>query len=204
MNHQLKELLAELEQFGTAMTVQQPSGRERCSISRATPASSWPYSCVRQLRAAQYWKSMLQRLFDPVARERRSTIGGSVTAVEYPDYKITLATKTFARSGLASFIASIQDDAGQVLDTHCGFRVPKFHISRFQASEYPGWWANFKTSASPWRSARRGQRCSLTRRKWHHSSLSSKPIRSYNQSRSRGQWRIHEQSKQGHANRLKN
>ena len=39
-------------------------------------------------------------------------IGGSVTTVESAEYKIGLASATFARSGLSPFITLVHDDAG--------------------------------------------------------------------------------------------
>src|SRR6266850_5507186 len=112
----LDRLLAELEQFGKAndramterprrmLNITRDTGEFLAVLVRATVArrvleigTSNGYSTLWLASAAQ-------------------AIGGSVTTVEFSDYKITLATKTFARSELASFITSIQDDAARVLE----------------------------------------------------------------------------------------
>ncbi len=190
MNNQLQELLAELEQFGNGndsattersrkmLNITRDTGEFLAVLVRATVArrvleigTSNGYSTLWLASAAQ-------------------AIGGSVTTVEFSDYKIALATKTFARSGLASFIASIQDDAGRVLERTADSAFDFIFLDS-ERPEYPGWWAEFKTSASPWRSARRGQRCFSPA--GNGTVRRSRPSRSdlHNQSRSRGQWRIH-------------
>jgi predicted O-methyltransferase YrrM len=75
-------------------------------------------------------------------------IGGSVTTVEFSDYKIALATKTFARSGLASFIASIQDDAGRVLERTADSAFDFIFLDS-ERPEYPGWWPNLRRVLRP-------------------------------------------------------
>jgi predicted O-methyltransferase YrrM len=70
-------------------------------------------------------------------------IGGSVTTIEFSDYKIALATNNFARSGLASSITSIQDDAGRVL-AHTADSAFDFIFLDSERPEYPGWWPNIR------------------------------------------------------------
>jgi predicted O-methyltransferase YrrM len=43
------------------------------------------------------------------------TIGGSITTVEFAEYKIGLASANFARSGLSPFITLLHDDAARLL-----------------------------------------------------------------------------------------
>jgi predicted O-methyltransferase YrrM len=148
MNSQLCGLLAELERFGNAndsatgersrkmLNITRDTGEFLSVLVRATSArrvleigTSNGYSTLWLASAAQ-------------------AIGGSVTTVELSDYKIALATKNFARSGLASFIASIQDDASRVLErsTDCAF---DFVFLDSERPEYPGWWPNLKRVLRP-------------------------------------------------------
>jgi predicted O-methyltransferase YrrM len=148
MNNQLQELLAELEQFGTTsdsattersrkmLNITRDTGEFLAVLVRATVArrvleigTSNGYSTLWLASAAQ-------------------AIGGSVTTVEFSDYKITLATKTFARSGLASFIASIQDDASRVLERTADSAFDFIFLDS-ERPEYPGWWANLRRVLRP-------------------------------------------------------
>ena len=148
MNNQLQELLAELEQFGNGndsattersrkmLNITRDTGEFLAVLVRATVArrvleigTSNGYSTLWLASAAQ-------------------AIGGSVTTVEFSDYKITLATKTFARSGLASFIASIQDDASRVLERTADSAFDFIFLDS-ERPEYPGWWANLRRVLRP-------------------------------------------------------
>jgi predicted O-methyltransferase YrrM len=148
MNNQLQELLADLEQFGNGndsattersrkmLNITRDTGEFLAVLVRATVArrvleigTSNGYSTLWLASAAQ-------------------AIGGSVTTVEFSDYKITLATKTFARSGLASFIASIQDDASRVLERTADSAFDFIFLDS-ERPEYPGWWANLRRVLRP-------------------------------------------------------
>ena len=148
MNNQLQELLAELEQFGTTndsattersrkmLNITRDTGEFLAVLVRATVArrvleigTSNGYSTLWLASAAQ-------------------AIGGSVTTVEFSDYKIALATKTFARSELASFITSIQDDAGQVLERTADSAFDFIFLDS-ERPEYPGWWPNLRRVLRP-------------------------------------------------------
>ena len=190
MNNQLQELLAELEHFGNGndsattersrkmLNITRDTGEFLAVLVRATVArrvleigTSNGYSTLWLASAAQ-------------------AIGGSVTTVEFSDYKITLATKTFARSGLASFITSIQDDAGRVLERTANSAFDFIFLDS-ERPEYPGWWVNLRRVLRPGgllvvdNATSHPQENGTVRR--------SRPNRSnlHNQSRSRGQWRIH-------------
>ena len=190
MNNELEQLLAELEQFGIAndgatnersrkmLNITRDTGEFLAVLVRATVArrvleigTSNGYSTLWLASAAQ-------------------AIGGSVTTVEVSDYKITLATKNFCSFRISLVYCVYSRRRGSSARTHCGFRV-RFHISRFRASRVSRLVGQFKTSASPWRSARRGQRYFSPA--GNGTVRRSRPSRSglHNQSRSRGQWRIH-------------
>ena len=128
---------------GATTTAQPPSGRARCSILRATPASSslsWS-----ELRFAR-------RVLEIGTSNGYSTlwlasaaqdIGGSVTTVEKSQYKIDLAAKNFARSGLASSIAQVHDDAGRLLERSADSAFDLIFLDS-ERPEYSGWWPHLR------------------------------------------------------------
>ncbi len=82
-----------------------------------------------------------------LAEAARGT-GGTVTTIEFSEYKIGLATANFARSGLASIIELIHDDAGRVLQqTEEG--AFDFVFLDSERSAYPGWWVHLRRVLRP-------------------------------------------------------
>ncbi len=77
-----------------------------------------------------------------LARAARQ-LGGSITTVELSDYKVGLATENFTRSGLASSINLIQDDAAAVLE-QLGDGVFDLIFLDSERSTYIEWWPNLK------------------------------------------------------------
>jgi predicted O-methyltransferase YrrM len=75
-------------------------------------------------------------------------IGGSVTTVELAKYKTELASANFVRSGLASYISVVHDDAGRVLDrlSENAFDLVFLDSER---SAYPEWWLNLRRVLRP-------------------------------------------------------
>lgn len=80
--------------------------------------------------------------------EAARAIGGAVTTVEYSEYKVGLAAATFARSGLASYITLVHDDAGRVLQ-HSEDSAFDFVFLDSERSEYPGWWPHLRRVLRP-------------------------------------------------------
>jgi predicted O-methyltransferase YrrM len=66
-------------------------------------------------------------------------VGGAVTTIEFSEYKAELATKNFARSGLASFIMLVRDDTGLVLDRSADGAFDLVFLDS-ERSEYVRWW----------------------------------------------------------------
>jgi len=75
-------------------------------------------------------------------------IGGSVTTVELSEYKIGLATANFERSGLASYIALVHDNAGHVLRRAAAGAFDLVFLDS-ERPEYPGWWPDLKRVLRP-------------------------------------------------------
>jgi predicted O-methyltransferase YrrM len=75
--------------------------------------------------------------------EAARAIGGSVTTVEYSEYKIGLATTNFGRSALAPFITLVHDDAGRLLERSAQSAFDFIFLDS-ERSEYPGWWPQLR------------------------------------------------------------
>jgi predicted O-methyltransferase YrrM len=75
--------------------------------------------------------------------EAAMAIGGAVTTVEYSEYKVGLAAASFARSGLASYITLVHDDAGRLLQ-RSEESAFDFVFLDSERSEYPGWWQHLR------------------------------------------------------------
>ena len=71
-------------------------------------------------------------------------IGGSVTTVEFAEYKVELASNNFARSELSPFITLVHDDAARLLQrTDRGAYDLIFLDS--DRSQYAGWWPHLRS-----------------------------------------------------------
>jgi len=80
--------------------------------------------------------------------EAARAIGGSVTTLEYSEYKVGLASANFSRSGLSPFITLLHDNAGRFLQrTDPGVYDLIFLDS--ERSEYPGWWPHLRRVLRP-------------------------------------------------------
>jgi predicted O-methyltransferase YrrM len=75
-------------------------------------------------------------------------IKGSVTTVEKSRYKVDLAASNFARSGLASYISQVHEDAGRVLERSADGAFDFIFLDS-ERREYPGWWLNLRRVLRP-------------------------------------------------------
>jgi len=75
-------------------------------------------------------------------------MGGVVTTIERSDYKAGLARQNFSRSGLASCITLLHEDAGAVLAraSEASFDLVFLDSER---AEYPGWWPQLRRILRP-------------------------------------------------------
>ena len=139
----LKNLLAELEQFGRdndSATAERPS--KMLNITRDTG----------EFLAVLVRAALARRVLEIGTSNGYSTlwlgsaaqdIGGSVITVENSQYKIDLAAKNFARSGLASTIAQVHDDAGRLL-VRSADGAFDFIFLDSERPEYSGWWPHLR------------------------------------------------------------
>jgi len=75
-------------------------------------------------------------------------IDGAVTTVELSEYKVGLATQNFARSGLATYITLVHDDAGLVLGRTADGAFDLVFLDS-ERPEYVGWWSHLKRVLRP-------------------------------------------------------
>jgi predicted O-methyltransferase YrrM len=144
----VENLLTELEQFGRdndRATAERP--RKMLNITRDTG----------EFLAVLVRATLARRVLEIGTSNGYSTlwlasaardIGGSVTTVERSQYKIDLAAKNFARSGLTSSISQVHDDAGYLLE---GLPDGAFDLIFLDSErpEYSGWWPNLRRVLRP-------------------------------------------------------
>jgi len=68
--------------------------------------------------------------------------------VEKSPYKIDLSAANFARSGLASYISRVHDDAGRLLERSADGAFDMIFLDS-ERPEYPGWWPNLRRVLRP-------------------------------------------------------
>ncbi|MBV8656233.1 MAG: class I SAM-dependent methyltransferase [Burkholderiales bacterium] len=76
------------------------------------------------------------------------TLCGHVTTVEQSAYKLSLAARNFARSGLAEVITQLQGDAGLVLEAAKSTTYDLVFLDS-ERREYLGWWPQIKRVLRP-------------------------------------------------------
>jgi predicted O-methyltransferase YrrM len=144
----LEALLAELEQFGKdndGSTAERP--RKMLNITRDT--GEFLAVLVRATLARRMLEIGTSNGYSTLwLASAARTIGGSVTTVEKSQYKIDLASKTFARSGLASYISQVHDDAGRLLERSADGAFDMIFLDS-ERPEYPGWWPNLRRALRP-------------------------------------------------------
>src|SRR5512147_1260650 len=109
------DLKAELERFGAANdAAAQDSSRRMLNITRDT--GEFLSVLVLAMGARRVLEIGTSNGYSTLwlAEAVRAT-GGRVTTVELSEYKVGMASETFARSGLASVISLVHDDAGRAL-----------------------------------------------------------------------------------------
>ncbi|MBI2367005.1 MAG: class I SAM-dependent methyltransferase [Deltaproteobacteria bacterium] len=144
----LENLLAELEQFGKdndGSTVDRP--RKMLNITRDT--GEFLAVLVRATLARRVLEIGTSNGYSTLwLASAARAIGGSVTTVEKSQYKIGLATTNFARSGLASYISQVHDEAGRLLERAADSAFDMIFLDS-ERPEYPGWWPNLRRVLRP-------------------------------------------------------
>ena len=144
----LDELLSELERFGKAnddanaerprrmLNITRDTGEFLAVLVRATVARR-----VLEIGTSNGYSTLW-------LASAAGAIGGSVTTVELSEYKIGLAIANFARSGLASQITLLHEDAGRVLQRSADGAFDLVFLDS-ERPAYPGWWPHLKRVLRP-------------------------------------------------------
>ena len=144
----LETLKTELERFGQAndaATNERP--RRMLNITRDT--GEFLAVLVRATAARRILEIGTSNGYSTLwLAEAASGIGGSVTTVEFAEYKIGLASANFARSGLSSFITLVHDDAGRFLHRSDPGAYDLIFLDS-ERPEYPGWWPDLRRVLRP-------------------------------------------------------
>jgi predicted O-methyltransferase YrrM len=143
MNVQLQSLMAELERFGNSND-SATSERSRKMLNITHDTGEFLAVLIRATVARRILEIGTSNGYSTLwLADTARAIGGAVTTIEFSDHKIELATKNFARSGLASFITLVHDDAGRVLERGADSAFDFIFLDS-ERPEYPGWWPHIR------------------------------------------------------------
>jgi predicted O-methyltransferase YrrM len=144
----LEDLLCELEQFGRdndTSTAERP--RKMLNITRDT--GEFLALLVRAALARRVLEIGTSNGYSTLwLASAARDIAGSVTTVDKSQYKIDLAAKNFARSGLTSSISQVHDDAGHLLEGSPDGAFDLIFLDS-ERSEYCDWWPNLRRVLRP-------------------------------------------------------
>jgi predicted O-methyltransferase YrrM len=148
MGDPLEILKAELERFGEAsdaatnelprrmLNITRETGKFLAVLVRATAARR-----VLEIGTSNGYSTLW-------LAEAARGIAGSVTTVEFADYKIGLASANFARAGLSPFITQVHDDAGCLLQRSDESAYDLIFLAS-ERLQYPAWWPNLRRVLRP-------------------------------------------------------
>jgi len=144
----LQAVLAELEQFGRENDgANAERARRMLNITRET--GEFLSVLVRATLARRVLEIGTSNGYSTLwLADAAQAVGGSVTTVEYADYKVRLARKNFERSGLASRIALLHEDAGEVLARSAEAAFDLLFLDS-ERTQYPGWWPRLRRILRP-------------------------------------------------------
>jgi len=144
----LEALRAELERFGkTNDAATGERARRMFNITRDT--GEFLAVLVRATAARRVLELGTSNGYSTLwLAEAAREIGGSVTTVEFAEYKIGLAAANFARSGLAPFIAQVHEEGSRFLQRSDPGAYDLVFIDSAR-TEYPGWWPHLRRILRP-------------------------------------------------------
>ncbi|GAB3378362.1 O-methyltransferase [Azotobacter armeniacus] len=143
MTESLQQLLAELEHFGETndRTI---SERPRRMLNITRDTGEFLSVLIRATNARRVLEIGTSNGYSTLwlADAARAT-GGRVMTVELSEFKLELAARNFARSGLSPLIAQIHGDAGQILAEANDESFDLIFLDS-ERPEYPGWWPDIR------------------------------------------------------------
>lgn len=144
----IETLKAELEQFGVDNdAVHEERPLRMLNITRDTGA--FLSVLVRAMPARRVLEIGTSNGYSTLwLAEAVKTIGGTVTTVEYAEFKVGLARANFERSGLASVIDLVHGDAGHLF-ARTNADAYDFVFLDSERTEYSGWWPHIRRVLRP-------------------------------------------------------
>jgi len=144
----LEALKAELERFGAANDAA-TNERPRLMLNITRDTGEFLSVMVRATVARRVLEIGTSNGYSTLwLAEAARAINGSVTTVEFAEYKIGLASTAFSRSGLSPFITLVHDDAGHLLQQSDAGAYDLVFLDS-ERPEYPGWWPHLRRVIRP-------------------------------------------------------
>jgi predicted O-methyltransferase YrrM len=148
VSNSLETLKAELERFGEANAAA-TNERPRLMLNITRDTGEFLSVIVRATVARQVLEIGTSNGYSTLwLAEAARAISGSVTTVEFAEYKVGLASTTFSRSGLSPFITLVHDDAGHLLQQSDASVYDLIFLDS-ERPEYPGWWPHLRRVIRP-------------------------------------------------------
>ena len=148
MSGSLEALKAELERFGAANDAA-TNERPRLMLNITRDTGEFLSVMVRATVARRVLEIGTSNGYSTLwLAEAARAINGSVTTVEFAEYKIGLASTAFSRSGLSPFITLVHDDAGHLLQQSDAGAYDLVFLDS-ERPEYPGWWPHLRRVIRP-------------------------------------------------------
>jgi predicted O-methyltransferase YrrM len=139
----LQQLLSELEQFGkTNDSTITDRPLRMLNITRDT--GEFLSVLVRAANAKRVLEIGTSNGYSTLwLADAACAVGGRVTTVELSEFKLDLAAKNFARSGISPVITQHHGDAGRFLAAATDSSFDLIFLDS-ERPEYPGWWPDVK------------------------------------------------------------
>ena len=148
MDDKLASLLAELEQFGQ-INDQSITDRPRRMLNITRDTGEFLALLVRATDARRILEIGTSNGYSTLwLASAAHDLGGQVTTVELSPFKVDMAAKNFARSGLANRITQLHEDASQVLARQGDATIDLLFLDS-ERPEYPRWWPDIRRVLRP-------------------------------------------------------
>jgi len=148
LNSILKELLEELEEFGHSND-ESVHDRPRRMLNITRDTGEFLSVLMRTMDARRVLEIGTSNGYSTIwLADAAHAIGGLVTTVELSRFKLEMAAKNFARSGLAQHIVQIEGEAGAMLKGAADGAFDMVFLDS-ERSEYVGWWPDLKRVLRP-------------------------------------------------------
>lgn len=148
MNDLLDSLKTELEQFGRTNDAAHSEYSQRMlNITRET--GEFLSVLVRSMRARRLLEIGTSNGYSTLwLAEAAREVGGTVTSVDFSEFKLKLASANFARAELSSFIKLIHKDASLVLERVEPEAIDLMFLDS-ERRQYPRWWPHIQRALRP-------------------------------------------------------